>query len=264
MTKSQQAYPTDLNDTEWAQIAPYFPETKLTGRPRKHTWREIMNAIFYVVKNGCVWRALPHDYPAWQTVYYHFRAFRLSGLWEQLNRVVREAIRQKEGREAQASAMIVDSQSAKSSEGGEECGYDGGKHVSGRKRNVVVDTLGLVVLAKVTAANVQDVHAGKKLLSELSQRPDLLSRLKTIIADGGYRGELVNWVTHHLNAALEIVLKLEGQKGFQVLPKRWVVERTFAWISRNRRLARDYERLSASSEAFIYIAMIRLGLRRLV
>ena len=177
--------------------------------------------------------------------------------------LIREAVRKKEGRETQASAMIVDSQSAKSSEGGEERGYDGGKHVSGRKRNLVVDTLGLVVLAKVTAANVQDVYAGKHLLVELSKRPDLLGRLKTIIADGGYRGELVKWVADNLSAVLQIVLKLEGQKGFQVLPKRWVVERTFAWISRNRRLARDYERLAASSEAFIYVAMIRLGLRRL-
>jgi putative transposase len=159
--------------------------------------------------------------------------------------------------------MIMDSQSAKSSEGGEERGYDGGKHVSGRKRNLVVDTLGLVILAKVTAANIQDVYAGGILLEELKKRPDLLLRLEKIIADGGYRGDLVHWVVDHLNAELEIVLKLQGQKGFQVLPKRWVVERTFAWISRNRRLARDYERLANSSEAFIYAAMIRLGLRRL-
>ena len=159
--------------------------------------------------------------------------------------------------------MIADSQSAKSAEGGAERGFDGGKHVSGRERNLLVDTLGWVVLAKVTAANVQDVHAGKQLFLVLSQRPELLTRLETIFADGGYRGELVDWVQHNLHAILEIVLKLADQKGFQVLPKRWVVERTFAWITRNRRLARDYERLTQSSEAFIYVAMIRLGLRRL-
>jgi len=159
--------------------------------------------------------------------------------------------------------MIVDSQSAKSAEGGEQRGYDGGKKVSGRKRNLVVDTLGLVVLAKVTAANVQDVHAGKQVLSDLAQKPEVLSRLQKIFADGGYRGELVEWVSEELHAILEIVLKLSDQKGFQVLPKRWVIERTFAWISRYRRLARDYERLVATSETFIYIAMIRLGLRRL-
>ena len=264
MTKSQQGYPTDLNDTEWAQIAPYLPEASCTGAPRKHSWREIMNAIFYVVKNGCVWRALPHDFPCWQTVYHYFRLFRRNGLWEDLNTKIREAVRKKEGREAQASAMIADSQSVKSAEGGEKRGFDGGKLVSGRKRNLLVDTLGLVVLAKVTAANVQDVHAGKQLFSALAQKPELLTRLEKIFADGGYRGELIDWAQQNLQVVVEIVLKLGEQKGFQVLPKRWVIERTFAWISRNRRLARDYERLAQSSEAFIYLAMIRLGLRRLV
>jgi len=263
MTKSHQTYPTDLNDTEWMQIAPCLPKPSTTGKPREHSWRVILNGIFYVVKNGCVWRALPHDFPAWQTVYHYFRNFRKTGLWEQLNLKIREAIREKEGKEPQASAMIVDSQSAKSAEGGEGRGYDGGKHVSGRKRNLVVDTLGLVVLAKVTAANVQDVHAGQQVLCDLTKRPELLGRLKKIFADGGYRGELVAWVTDNLNAVLEIVLKLGDHNGFQVLPKRWIVERTFAWITRNRRLARDFERLAESSEAFIYVAMIRLGLRRL-
>jgi putative transposase len=263
MTKSQQEYPTDLNDTEWAQIALYLPQVSSTGAPRKHSWREIMNAIFYVVKNGCVWRALPHDFPCWKTVYHYFRLFRQTGLWEQINTLIREAVRVKAGREPEASALIADSQSAKSAEGGESRGFDGGKHVSGRKRNLLVDTLGLVVLAKVTAANVQDVHAGKQLFASLAQKPELLTRLKKIFADGGYRGELEDWVQANLPAVLEIVLKLAGQKGFQVLPKRWVIERTFAWITRNRRLARDYERLAQSSEAFIYLAMIRLGLRRL-
>ena len=219
--------------------------------------------MFYVVKNGCGWRALPHDFPCWKTVYHYFRLFRLTGLWEQLNTSIREAVRRKAGRQPQASAMIADSQSAKSAEGGEKRGFDGGKKVSGRKRNLLVDTLGLVVLAQVTAANVQDVHAGKQLFSALVQRPELLTRLEKIFADGGYRGELEEWVQEHLQVVLEIVLKLEGQNGFQVLPKRWVIERTFAWLSRHRRLARDYERLAGSAEAFIYLAMIRLGLRRL-
>ena len=263
MTKSQQGYPTDLNDTEWLRIAPYLPKASKSGAPRIHGWRTILNGIFYVVKNGCVWRALPHDFPAWQTVYHYFRQFRLNGLWEQLNSLIREAVRQKEGRKPQASAMIADSQSAKSAEGGENRGFDGGKMVSGRKRNLLVDTLGLVVLAKVTAANVQDVHAGKQLFEAVAEKPELLTRLQKIFADGSYRGDLVDWVHSTWNVVLDIVLKLEGQKGFQVLPKRWVVERTFAWLSRNRRLARDYERLAESAEAFIYVAMIRLGLRRL-
>jgi putative transposase len=263
MTKSNQTYPTDLNDTEWAQIAPLLPEKKSTGRPREHSWRDILNAIFYVTKNGSVWRALPYDFPAWQTVYYYFWLFRKNKLWQQINTILREAVRVKEGRQAQASAMIIDSQTAKSAEGGEKIGFDGGKRVNGRKRNLIVDTIGLVVLANVTSANVQDVHAGKQTLSKLKEKSELISRLKKIIADGGYRGELVSWVKENLGVDMEIVLKLAGQKGFQVLPKRWVIERTNAWISRNRRLARDYERVAESSEAFIYIAMIRLGLRRL-
>jgi len=263
MTKSKQAYPTDLNDTEWVQIAPYLPEPKLTGRPREIPWREIMNGMFYMVKNGCVWRALPHDLPAWQTVYYYFRLFQKSLLWENLNTIIRERVRVKEGREPQASAMIIDSQSIKSAEGGEKVGFDGGKLVKGRKRNLITDTIGLVVLAKVTAANVQDVHAGKQILIELKKRTELIARLRKIFADGGYRGELVNWVKNELHAEMEIVLKLGDKKGFQVLPKRWVIERTNAWVTRNRRMARDYERLAETSESFIYILMIRLGLRRL-
>ena len=263
MTKSRQAYPTDLNDTEWTQIAPYLPGESKRGAPRQIPWREILNGIFYVVKNGCGWRGLPHDMPKWKTVYHYFRQFRISGLWETINENIRQAVRQKEGRDPQASAMIVDSQTAKSAEGGEQRGFDGGKMINGRKRTLIVDTLGLLVLAKVTAANVQDVHAGKKAFQELVARPHLRARLQAIFADGGYRGDLVTWVEENLHARLTIVLKQEGQKGFQVLPKRWVIERTNAWVSRNRRLARDYERLPATSEAFIYIAMIRIGLRRL-
>jgi putative transposase len=264
MTKSNQTYPTDLDDTEWAQIAPYLPKPKLTGRPREIPWREIMNGIFYIVKNGCVWRALPHDLPVWQTVYYYFRLFGQDQTWEKINATIRENVRVKEGREPQASAMIIDSQSIKSAEGGEKIGFDGGKLVKGRKRNLITDTIGLVVLAKVTAANVQDVHAGKQILIELQKRTKLITRLQKIFADGGYRGELVNWVKNELHVDMEIVLKLADQKGFQVLPKRWVIERTNAWVSRNRRMARDYERLTETSESFIYILMIRLGLRRLV
>ena len=169
----------------------------------------------------------------------------------------------KEGREPQASAMIIDSQSIKSAEGGEKIGFDGGKLVRGRKRNLITDTIGLVAFAKVTAANVQDVHAGKQTLMALKERTELITRLQKIFADGGYRGELVTWVKNELHSEMEIVLKLGDKKGFQVLPKRWVVERTNAWVTRNRRMARDYERLAETSESFIYILMIRLGLRRL-
>jgi putative transposase len=263
MTKSRQAYPTDLNDTEWEHIAQYLPAKCSTGAPRTIAWREILNGIFYVVKNGCTWRSLPHDLPKWKTVYHYFRQFRRQDLWEEINHKIREAVRQAEGREAQASAMIIDSQSARTAEGGEKRGYDGGKKITGRKRNLIVDTLGLVIKANVTAANVQDVHAGKQTFQLLLEQPEQLKRLQTIFADGGYRGELVTWVEENMHASLSIVLKKELHQGFQVLPKRWVIERTNAWISRSRRLARDYERRVASSEAFIYVAMIRIGLRRL-
>jgi len=263
MTKQNQNYPTDLNDTEWAAIEQELPKAKTTGRPRQYPWREILNGIFYILKNGCVWRALPHDLPPWQTVYGYFRLFQRNGLWEKLNEVTRERVRKKANKEAQASLMILDSQSVKTAEGGEKRGFDGGKLVNGRKRTLIVDSMGWLVLPKVTAGNVQDVFAGKEALLDLSHKPDLLTRLLKIIADGGYRGELVEWVNQELHVVLEIVLKLGGQKGFQVLPKRWVIERTNAWITRQRRLARDYERKTIVSEAFIYVAMFRLGLRRL-
>jgi len=263
MTIINQPYPSDLSDDEWAQIAPLLPGPKPTGRRREHSWRDILNGIFYITKTGAVWRAMPHDFPVWGTVYSYFRIFRKNKLWEQINTVLRERTRVKEGRDSKASAMIIDSQTAKSAEGGESIGFDGGKFVRGRKRNLIVDTVGLLVHANVTAANVQDVYAGKQTLIELKEKPELITRLKKIFADGGYRGEPVTWTKDNLDAEMEIVLRSDDKKGFQVLPKRWVIERTNAWITRNRRLARDYERLPETSEAFIYTAMIRLGLRRL-
>jgi putative transposase len=221
-----------------------------------------VDAIFYVVKNGCTWRSLPHDLPPWKTVYHYFRLWRMDGTWQRLNRFLRRRLRRKVQKHPQASVLILDSQTAKSLEGGWERGYDGGKHVNGRKRQVVVDTLGWLMTVKVTAGNVQDVFGGTQVLLALSQHPGELLRLVKIYADGSYRGDLVDWVRDHLHVSLEIVLKDDHQKGFQVLPKRWIVERTFAWLSRQRRLSRDYERLAATSEAWIYVAMIRLMLNR--
>jgi len=263
MTKSRIAYPTDLNDTEYAQIAPLLEPSSNRGRPREVSYREILNAIFYVLKTGCGWRELPHDFPKWPTVYAYFRQFRQYGLWEEINERVCQAVRQQEGRRAEPSAMILDCQSVKSAEGGEAIGFDGGKRVHGRKRVLLTDTLGFARLVKVVAADTHDASAGYQLLLPLQQRPFLLPCLRKIFADGGFRGTLEEWVAQALHIQLEIGLKPEDQKGFQVLPKRWVIERTNAWVSRQRRLARDYERLPASSESFIYATMIRLGLRRL-
>jgi putative transposase len=263
MTKPRQAYPTDLNDTEWSKIAPYFPETQSTGRPREHPRREILNAIFYLVRSGEAWRLMPHDLPPWKTVYHYFRLWRKDGTWERVNRALREDLREKEGKHPQASAAILDSQSVKTVEGGEERGFDAGKKVTGRKRHTIVDTLGLVLIVVVTDANVQDRDGAQLVLRELYRRLCDSWRLQKVWADGGYRGQLIDWAKSVLGWSLEIVEKLGDQVGFQVLPKRWIVERTFAWLNRQRRLSKDYERLAQTSEAIIYVAMIRLMLRRL-
>jgi putative transposase len=262
MTKSQRIYPTDLNDTQWSKIRPYLPAEAKTGRPRAHGWRKILNGIFYLLQSGCSWRMLPRDLPPWKTVYHYFRLWCKDGTWERLNQLLREKVRLQCGKKRQASATILDSQSVKTSEGGLACGFDAGKQVRGRKRHALVDTLGLLLKVIVTAGNVQDRDGAKRLLEKIAETKGV-KRLKLIWADGSYRGELITWIEDLLGWSLEIVEKPKEQPGFQVLPKRWIVERTFAWWVRQRRLARDYERLPETSEAFIYAAMVRLMIRRL-
>ena len=254
-------YPTDLSDSQWQLIQHCFPKPGKQGRPREHTYRELLNALFYLVRTSCQWRNLPRDFAPWGTVYHYFRAWKKSSLWETLHRLLRQAVRRAEGRKAQPSAGIVDSQSVKSSECSAERGDDAGKKITGRKRHLLVDTIGLVLLVMVLPANIQDRDGARQLLEKhFGRRPR--RRVKHLWADGGYAGTLVAWALERWRCTVEIVKRTELHT-FKVLPRRWVVERTFGWLNRCRRLSRDYERQAQTGEIMIYVARIRLMLARL-
>lgn len=256
-------YPSDLTDSHWNHIRGFFEKTEPTrGRPQEIDLREIINGCFYILVTGCQWRYLPVDFPKWQIVYYHFRKWNLSGLWKTINDTLRAAAaRVKAGKHKQPTAGSMDSQSVKNScVAGESHGFDAGKKTKGRKRHIVVDTLGLLLAIIVTSAAVQDRDGAKLVLNRLDGSS---KKLRKVWVDGGYRGALLEWVKMNFRFILEVVLRSDDEKGFVVLPKRWVVERTFAWLSNHRRMSKDYERFCQTSETFAYMAMSRLMLKRL-
>ena len=254
-------YTSDLTHAEWQLIDYCFPKPSKKGRRRKHPFRELLNAVFYLVRTGCQWRNLPKDFAPWRTVYHYFRLWKRNGLWNQIHTHLREHLRLVEGRKRQPSAGIIDSQSVKSTETSDERGYDAGKKVNGRKRHILVDTIGLVLLVMVLPANIQDRDGAKQLLAAFFSQKTR-RRVKHIWADGGYAGTLVAKARKLWRCTVEIV-KRSDLHTFKVLPRRWVVERTFGWLGRYRRLSRDYERQATTGETMVYLAMIRLMLARL-
>jgi len=250
-------YPTNLTNSQWEIIENILDDK----RKRKHNLREIFDAMFYLLKTGCQWRMLPNDFAPWNTVYYYYRQWKANGLIEEIHEHIRNIIRKKSGREESPSAACIDSRSVKTSRsGGIDRGVDGGKKIKGRKQHIITDTMGLLLVVFVHAANIHDSKAAWEVISRLRGR---FNRIIKIFADGGYRGELVDLVKKSFGWILDIVLRSDDQKIFTVIPKRWVVERTFAWFESYRRLSKDYEYLTDTSETMIQLAMVRLMLNRI-
>jgi putative transposase len=251
-------YPSDVTESQWQIIEKIIDPDK---RKRKYFMRDVLNSILYVVKSGSQWRMIPHDLVPWQSTYYYFRKWKNNGLIEELHDFLVEKVRIKKGKNITPSAGIIDSQSVKSSNVCEgNVGYDGGKKIKGRKRHIVVDTLGLILTVVIHTAGIHDSNGATQVLQTLKVK--YLGGIKKIFADSGYIGDLINWAKIYLGFEIEIVKRTEEHQ-FKVVPKRWIVERTFAWLSFHRRLSKDYERQGETSSALIYLAMTRLMLNKI-
>jgi putative transposase len=259
------AYASELTLEQYQLVASLLSRAHPTGRPGSVNLMLVLQAILYVLVSGCAWRLLPKTYPPYSTVYYYFRKWRDDGSWKQIHDHLVEWVRVSDNREPSASAASLDSQSVPTAVMvNEQVGYDAGKKIKGRKRFTLVDSLGLLIAVRVVAANVAEREGAKHLLKQVHQERHRVPHLTRIWVDGGFSGaHFMHWVMDTCRWIIEVVLRPEGAQGFVLLPKRWTVERTFGWLHWCRRLNVDYERLPASSEAFIYIAMIRLMLRRL-
>ena len=248
------SYPTDLTDAQWEKLLPYLPKPSSLGRPLKWEMRSIINAMFYIVKSGCQWRMLPHQMPPWQTVYSHFRKWKIDGTWFMIHQALHNQTRCDVGKIPSPTVAIIDSQSVKTTELATSRGFDAHKKVKGRKRHIVTDTIGIPLGVKVTDANVSDNQVAIELLTEVFSWH---ITIQLVCADAGYRGKLGDYLYLTHQCRLEIAPPL-GQSGFVVVRLRWIVERTFSWFGWFRRLTLDYERSAETAEVMVYIASIYL------